>query len=124
MTEAADFTSLITLRAKAGGTTHQVAGTLFGNKEPRLVMINAYLVEAIPEGNILLVDSLDEPGVIGSIGTTLGAKKINIGNMQFGRDKKGGKSLCILQLDTIPPADMLEELKRLPHVNSVQLVQP
>lgn len=124
MTEAADFTSLITLRAKAGGSTHQVAGTLFGNKEPRLVMINAYLVEAIPEGNILLVDSLDEPGVIGSIGTTLGAKKINIGNMQFGRDKKGGKSLCILQLDTIPSADMLAELKRLPHVNSVQLVQP
>jgi len=124
MTEAADFTSLITLRAKAEGNTHQVAGTLFGNKEPRLVMINAYLVEAIPEGNILLVDSLDEPGVIGSIGTSLGAKKINIGNMQFGRDKKGGKSLCILQLDTIPSADMLEELKRLPHVNSVQLIQP
>ena len=124
MTEAADFTSLITLRAKAEGNTHQVAGTLFGNKEPRLVMINAYLVEAIPEGNILLVDSLDEPGVIGNIGTSLGAKKINIGNMQFGRDKKGGKSLCILQLDTIPSADILEELKRLPHVNSVQLIQP
>lgn len=124
MTEEADFTSLITLRAKAGGKTHQVAGTLFGNKEPRLVMINEYFVEAIPEGNILLVDSLDKPGVIGNIGATLGNREINIGNMQFGRDTKGGKSLCILQLDTIPSTEILDELKRLPHVNSVQLIQP
>ena len=123
MTEAADFTSLITLRAKAGGAMHQVAGTLFGNKEPRLVMINEYLVEAIPEGNILLVDSLDKPGIIGNIGASLGAKKINIGNMQFGRDKKGGKSLCILQLDTIPSADILDEIAGLAHVNSVKLIQ-
>jgi D-3-phosphoglycerate dehydrogenase len=124
MTEAADFTSLITLRAKGGEATHTVAGTLFGNKEPRLVMINEYLVEAIPEGNILLVDSLDKPGIIGNIGTVLGKKDINIGNMQFGRDKQGGKSLCILQLDAIPPADILEELKQIPHVNSVRLIQP
>jgi D-3-phosphoglycerate dehydrogenase len=88
------------------------------------VMVNEYLVEAIPEGNILLVDSLDKPGIIGNIGTVLGKKDINIGNMQFGRDKQGGTSLCILHLDTIPPADILEELKHLPHVNSVRLIQP
>ncbi|MBN1254472.1 MAG: phosphoglycerate dehydrogenase [Deltaproteobacteria bacterium] len=123
ITEAADFTSLITLTAKAGGNTHQVAGTLFGKKEPRLVLVNDYVVEAIPEGNILLIDSLDKPGVIGNIGATLGEKEINIGNMQFGRDKKGGRSLCILHLDAIPSADVLDEIKRLPHVNSVKLIQ-
>jgi len=122
-TEAADFTSLITLTAKAGGKTHQVAGTLFGKKEPRLVLVNEYVVEAIPEGNIVLVDSLDKPGVIGNIGVTLGKKEINIGNMQFGRDKKGGKSLCILHLDAIPSGDVLKELGALPHVNSVKLIQ-
>ncbi|OGP55100.1 MAG: phosphoglycerate dehydrogenase [Deltaproteobacteria bacterium RBG_13_52_11] len=123
ITEAADFTSLITLRAKADGKTHQVAGTLFGKKEPRLVVVNEYLVEAIPAGNILLVDTLDEPGVIGNIGAALGKKEINIGNMQFGRDKKGGKSLCILHLDMIPTSDVLDELSHLPNVNSVRLIQ-
>ncbi|MBW2039063.1 MAG: phosphoglycerate dehydrogenase [Deltaproteobacteria bacterium] len=123
ITEAADFTSLITLKAKAHGATHTVAGTLFGKKEPRLVVVNEYSIEAVPEGNILLVDTLDKPGVIGNIGNTLGARNINIGNMQFGRDKIGGKSLCILHLDTIPPADVLDELSRLPHVNSVRLTQ-
>ena len=123
ITEAADFTSLITLTAKAGGKTHQVAGTLFGKKEPRLVLVNEYVVETIPEGNILLIDSLDKPGVIGNIGATLGEKAINIGNMQFGRDKKGGRSLCILHLDAIPTADVLDELSHIPHVNSVKLIQ-
>jgi D-3-phosphoglycerate dehydrogenase len=123
ITEAADFTSLITLRAKSDGKTHQVAGTLFGKKEPRLVIVNEYLVEAIPAGNILLVDTMDKPGVIGNIGATLGKREINIGNMQFGRDKKGGKSLCILHLDAIPSADVIDELGRLAHVNSVRLIQ-
>ena len=123
LTEEADFTSLITLRAQAGGKTHQVAGTLFGKKEPRLVLVNDYVVETIPEGTIVLVDSLDKPGVIGNIGATLGKKEINIGNMQFGRDTKGGKSLCILHLDALPSAEVLDELSHLPHVNSVKLIQ-
>jgi D-3-phosphoglycerate dehydrogenase len=123
ITETADFTSLITLRAQAGGKSHAVAGTLFGKKEPRLVLVNEYSVEAIPTGNILLIDTLDQPGVIGNIGAALGKKEINIGNMQFGRDKMGGKSLCILHVDAIPSADVLDELGRLPHVNSVRLIQ-
>ena len=123
ITETADFTSLITLSAKATNATHVVAGTLFGKKEPRLSMVNDYFVEAVPTGNILLVDTSDRPGVIGNIGTTLGARDINIGNMQFGRNKIGGKSLCILHLDTIPSTDILDELARLPHVNSVRLIQ-
>jgi D-3-phosphoglycerate dehydrogenase len=123
ITETADFTSLITLRAKADGKAHQVAGTLFGKKEPRLVSVNDYLVEAVPVGNILLIDTLDKPGVIGNIGDTLGKKEINIGNMQFGRDKMGGKSLCILHLDAIPSKDVLDALSRLPNVNSVKLIQ-
>ena len=123
VTETADFTSLVTLKAQAGGKSHVVAGTLFGKKEPRLVTVNEYLIEAIPTGNILLVDTLDKPGVIGNIGAALGKKEINIGDMQFGRDKKGGKSLCILHVDAIPGADVLDELGRLPHVNSVKLIQ-
>jgi D-3-phosphoglycerate dehydrogenase len=123
ITETADFTSLITLRATSGGKAHQVAGTLFGKKEPRLVWVNEYAVEAIPAGTILLIDTLDKPGVIGNIGAALGKKEINIGNMQFGRDKRGGKSLCILHLDGIPSKDVLDELGRLPHVNSVKLIQ-
>ena len=123
MSEAADFTSLITLRARGEEGEHLVAGTLFGKKEPRLVKINEYRVETVPEGTILLVDTWDKPGVIGNIGTTLGTKEINIGNMHFGRDTEGGKSLCILHLDSVPPEEVIQEIARLPNVLSVKLVQ-
>ncbi|UCC66508.1 MAG: phosphoglycerate dehydrogenase [Deltaproteobacteria bacterium] len=123
ITEEADFTSLITLRAKAAGESHTVAGTLFGKKEPRLVVVNEYLIEAVPEGNILFVENLDKPGVIGNIGKTLAEKNINIGNMHCGRDEMAGKSVNIFNLDTIPSADIMEKLAHLPNVNSVRLIQ-
>ena len=123
VSEAADFTSLITLRSEEDRGQHLVAGTLFGKKEPRLVTINEYAVEAVPKGTILLIDTEDRPGVIGNIGMTLGAKGINIGNMQFGRDRVGGKSLCILHLDSVPTPEVLRELEALPHVLTVRLVQ-
>ncbi|RLA86552.1 MAG: phosphoglycerate dehydrogenase, partial [Deltaproteobacteria bacterium] len=116
-------TSLITLRARGEEGEHLVAGTLFGKKEPRLVKINEYRVETVPEGTILLVDTWDTPGVIGNIGTTLGTKEINIGNMHFGRDTEGGKSLCILHLDSVPSEEVIDEIARLPNVLSVKLVQ-
>jgi D-3-phosphoglycerate dehydrogenase len=123
VSEAADFTSLISLKAETDGKEYVIKGTLFGKKEPRLVQINEYTVEAAPEGIILLIHTEDKPGVIGNIGLTLGQKGINIGNMQFGRDRIGGKSLCILHLDSMPNLEVLEALKALPHVLSVQLVE-
>jgi D-3-phosphoglycerate dehydrogenase len=122
-TEAADFSSLITLRATANNTTHTVAGTLFGKREPRLVTINEYSVEAVPEGNILLVENNDKPGVIGSLGNTMGARGINIGNMHVGRVKVGGKALCILHLDDFLSAEVLDTVARLPNVDSVKFIQ-
>lgn len=123
ISEEADFTSLVTLKGEGEGKESVVSGTLFGKKEPRLVRINEYPVEVAPDGIVLLIHTEDRPGVIGNIGTTLGLKGINIGNMQFGRDMRGGKSLCILHLDALPSADVLEDLKKLPHVLSVQLLE-
>jgi D-3-phosphoglycerate dehydrogenase len=123
ISEEADFSSLITLTAKREQTTHKVAGTIFGKGEPRLVRINDYSVESVPAGNILLIDNIDKPGVIGNLGTLMGARGINIGNMHVGRDKAGGMALCICHLDTIPSPEALHELESLPNVNSVKLIQ-
>jgi len=74
VSEEADFTSLISLKAEGDGREYLLRGTLFGKKEPRLVQINEYTVEAAPEGIILLIHTEDRPGVIGNIGLTLGQK--------------------------------------------------
>ena len=121
--EAEDFASLVAITARSKMEQNFIAGTLFGRKELRIVKLNAFFIEAIPEGYILLVNNYDRPGVIGNIGATLGNKHINIATMQFGRDRMGGNAISLLHLDVPLPTGMLGEILRLPNIISVRQIQ-
>lgn len=121
--QAEDFTSLIALTVKSKMEENYIAGTLFGKKELRIVKLNDFFIEAIPEGYILLVNNYDRPGVIGNIGTALGSRNINIATMQFGRDRMGGRAISLLHLDSPLPPGMLGEILRLPNIISVRQIQ-
>lgn len=118
-----DFTSLIALTVKSKMEQNYIAGTIFGKKELRIVKLNDFFIEAIPEGHILLVNNYDRPGVIGNIGKTLGSRNINIATMQFGRDQMGGRAISLLHLDSPLPPGMLGEILRLPNIISVRQIQ-
>lgn len=120
--EAEDFSSLIGITAKSKMEQNYVAGTLFGRKELRMVRLNGFFMEAIPEGYILLVNNYDRPGVIGNIGTALGNRGINIATMQFSRDRLGGSAISLLHLDSPLEPGMLGELLRMPNIISVREV--
>jgi D-3-phosphoglycerate dehydrogenase len=100
-----------------------IAGALFGTKEVRIVKLNDFFIEAIPEGHILLVNNYDRPGVIGNIGTALGSRNINIATMQFGRDRLGGNAISLLHLDHPLPPGVLGEILRLPNIISVRQIE-
>jgi D-3-phosphoglycerate dehydrogenase len=123
VSEEAEFTSLITLTAKSNGEHHSLAGSIFGKGEPRLVRVNEYSVEAIPKGNIIMVENLDKPGVIGSIGSVLGEREINITSMHWGREKVGGRALGIVHLDSLPAPEVIDDLKNIPNVYSIKCFQ-
>jgi len=118
--EAEDFASLIAITVRSKMEENYVAGTLFGRKELRIVKLNGFFMEAIPEGYILLVSNYDKPGVIGNIGTALGVQNINIATMQFGRDRRGGSAMSLLHLDAPLQPGMLGELLRMPNIISVR----
>jgi D-3-phosphoglycerate dehydrogenase len=117
-----DFTNLIGITARSKMEQNYIAGTLFGRKELRIVRLNDFLIEAIPEGYILLINNYDKPGVIGNIGTALGSRDINIATMQFGRDRMGGNAISLLHLDAPLPPGMLGEILRLPNIISVRQI--
>ena len=122
-TRAEDFASLIALTTRSKMEQHYIAGTLFGRKELRIVKLNDFFIEAIPEGYILLVNNYDKPGVIGNIGNALGSRNINIATMQFGRDQMGGNAISLLHLDIPLPPGMTGEILRLPNIISVRQIQ-
>jgi D-3-phosphoglycerate dehydrogenase len=121
--KAEDFASLIAITARSKMEQNYIAGTLFGRKELRIVKLNDFFIEAIPEGYILLVNNYDKPGVIGNIGAALGNRNINIATMQFGRDRMGGNAISLLHLDTPLPPGMLGDILRLPNIISVRQIQ-
>jgi D-3-phosphoglycerate dehydrogenase len=111
-----DFTTLIRLTVRAGMEENMVAGTIFGKYEPRLVQINKFRLEAIPEGHMLFIYNTDRPGVIGAIGTTIGSHKTNIARMTVGQEKERGQNVILLTTDTPVTPECLKAVQDLPHV--------
>src|SRR5207244_11056184 len=93
-----------------------VAGTIFGEKQPRIVHLDGYDTDAIPIGHMLLVSNNDTPGIIGKIGTLMGDNKINIATMTVGRDASGGTALAILNVDSPVPAEIARRLEAEPGI--------
>jgi len=113
------FINLITVRVITTDMTTTVSGTIFGKRDPRIVKINNFGLELIPEGFMALIYNMDKPGAIGSIGTTLGKHDINISRMQVGQDEDGENNIIFLRTDTLIPDEVLEILRALPMVKTV-----
>ncbi len=121
--EAEDFLNLITIKTLSRESTCTVAGTIYGKSEPRIVKINHFRLEIVPEGHLVLIYNIDRPGCIGEIGATLGQHKINIERMQVGQDKEGDMNIVFLGTDILIPGNVLEELRTLPLVKSVKPIE-
>jgi D-3-phosphoglycerate dehydrogenase len=121
--KADGFSGLVNLRAKTKEGEKLISGVIFGTESPRIVRLDNFTLEAIPEGIMLVTKNLDKPGVIGGLGTTLGENNINIARMHLARDKEGGSALVILSVDSEVTPAVIEKLKKLPHMISVQQVK-
>jgi D-3-phosphoglycerate dehydrogenase len=120
--DAGDFTSVIRVRVEAGKKAHGVAGTLFNRKDSRVIEIDNFQVEVVPEGHMILILNVDRPGVIGSVGQVLGDHNINIARMQCSREERGGNALLIIGLDAPLPSGVFDTLRRGNNILSVKLV--
>ncbi len=117
--EAEDYTHLITLRVATDNAENVVAGTIIGRSDIKVVKINNFRLELVPEGHILLIFNQDSPGAIGWIGSILGRHNINIGRMHVGQEKDGDHNIIFMQTDTPVSPDVVEELRSAEMVNIV-----
>jgi hypothetical protein len=112
---------LIKLKLEGNGETpDEIWGTIYENKYPRLVRIGNVYLDAIPEGSMIVIHNIDEPGVIGHIGTTLGRHDINIARFQLGR--RDDRAVCLVNIDTPADDSVLKELESLPIILSIKQV--
>ena len=119
---SADFASAISTRVK-GCDDRLIVGAVFEGSQPRLVRIDDFMLEAIPEGSTLFIQNRDQPGVVGTVGTMLGEAGINISRMQLALHPRSGEAAMLVNVTSPPPQSVVEALRAMPHAISVQLVE-
>ena len=121
--ESADYANYVELAADTGQGEVVVGGALLGEGHPRIVRIGDFHVDTVPRGTLLIVRNRDVPGVIGEVGTRLGAAGVNIAEYHQARRDVGGDALAVVTVDGVVPAGVLEEIRGLEAVGSVRQVR-
>jgi D-3-phosphoglycerate dehydrogenase len=117
-----EYPNLIGVKLGGDHGSIELAGTIFGESDPRVVHFGEYRLEFRPQGKLLVLQNRDVPGVVGKVGTLLGDAGVNIAEIHLARETGGEGAMAVIRLDQELAAGTLAELEALPEVNRVQLV--
>ena len=121
--------SVLTLTLKTASEEHVVKGSVLHKHTPRLLHVDGIEVEAPLESNLIYMRNRDVPGVIGRVGTILGANKINIADFSLGRRAEPAESgqpreaLAVVHIDGTVPESVLAELRKAPGVQQAKAIR-
>jgi D-3-phosphoglycerate dehydrogenase len=127
-----DYSHLLGVEIGSTDRRVSVAGTLFGEQDPRVVRFEDYQLEFRPTGRLLVVKNADVPGVVGKVGSILGDASVNIAEINLARNRSdsgspsspgstgSGSSAAVLRLDQAPNQEVVERIRALPEVFSAQ----
>jgi D-3-phosphoglycerate dehydrogenase len=138
----AAFSNSLGIALKTEAQTASALGMVGVRGELRILGINDLDIDAPLKGYILFMRNQDVPGVIGRVGTILGNAKVNIANFALGRESScrsaasasgaaasngtptpGGEALGLVNVDSPIPESALDELRALPAIRAVKVVE-
>lgn len=115
-TTTRDYVNLITV----SGGNHSISGTLHGLQgTPRFVMIDGYQSEITPAPHMLVIHNDDVPGMIGRIGSVVGAAGVNIKDMVVGQDADGVAAMMVMSVEEAPNDEVVAAIVAIDGVQSV-----
>jgi D-3-phosphoglycerate dehydrogenase len=113
--EPREFQQSITVELLSDGRSVKVRGALFDESHARIVTIGEHRVDLEPSGAIVVLTNRDVPGVVGKVGSILGAAGVNVSDYHQSRPPKGGQdALAAIAVDVRVPQAVMDELRRLP----------
>ncbi len=118
-----DYHGLLRLEGRTEDGGVAVAGTLLGGSHPRLVAIDDYEVEAVPEGTLLITRHEDRPGVVAALGSILGEAQINISRMQVGTAEGREEAIALIGISRPLQQEELEQVTTIPAVHTACQVE-
>ena len=118
-----DYSEFLEVVVETGEGEVRVSGALLGDRHPRLVKIQDYHVDIVPEGALVVLRNRDVPGVIGKVGTLLGSHDLNIAEYHQARLSAGGEALAVISVDGSVGAEILEALRELPEIIDARVAE-
>ena len=118
----AGWSNLVELRLTTDSHDYVLAGAVLRG-DPHIVQINGYWLDFVARGLLLISEHIEQPGIIGRVGTLLGTAGVNISFVQVGRRERGGPGVMVLGLDDSLTLEVREQLIALPSVRSATMVR-
>ncbi|HVT89864.1 MAG TPA: phosphoglycerate dehydrogenase [Tepidisphaeraceae bacterium] len=118
---------IVGIRAdSANGESHRILGTVYADGLPRILRVDDYNMDMIPEGQMVILQNKDMPGVIGTVGTSFGDAQVNIADMVISRAYNpdgSATALMVIKTDSAPPDALLNRLRARPNILRVKSVK-
>ncbi|MFN3147189.1 MAG: phosphoglycerate dehydrogenase [Paracoccaceae bacterium] len=105
------FDAYIKLTVVTGKRERSVAGTVFSDGKPRFIQIKGITLDAEIGRHMLYTTNDDVPGIIGTLGQTMGENGVNIANFTLGRSDRGRDAIALLYVDDPIPDAVLAKLR-------------
>jgi len=116
------FTNTIDISLEFDSGIRALTGSVFHPADLRIVKVDSYSIEVIPDGHMLVIYNKDLPGTVGNIGTIIGESGINIARLFLGRDREQGTAIIIINVDTEVSKDTIDKISDVPNALSVRQI--
>lgn len=117
------YQTLITAETVSKTNKHSISGTLGLNSEIRIVSLDGYNIDLIPEGKMIIYHNIDKPGVLAKVSKCLADSSINIAGVFLGRKDKGLQALTVMKIDDDINAETLEKIESNDEIKEVICVK-
>ena len=117
-----NYTNLISTIVSVNGQKQRLDGSVFDQSRPRLVNVNGYDMEVMPQGTMLFIENRDLPGVIGHVGSFLGTENINIAAYFLSRTDEDELAFSVVRVDSQLSETQLTGLYDIEHIQSVKQI--
>jgi len=87
-----------------------IGGTVFSDGKPRFIQIKGINIDAEIGQHMVYTTNEDVPGIIGTLGHTMGENGVNIANFTLGRSDAGGEAIALLYVDAPVPEAAIKAL--------------
>ncbi|MDX1640938.1 MAG: phosphoglycerate dehydrogenase [Balneolaceae bacterium] len=117
-----NYNDLITIKLGDSSDYKQISAAVFGPGDYRIVEIDGFGIELRLEGDILMYQNIDKPGMLAAVSSTLAKQNINIGALSLGRTAKGSNAITAVIVDKQLDNDELESIYDLDGVSNVKYI--